>query len=344
MSHKIAIERLTEADIDALFEFRNRVLPANPKRADRARWQWLFKSNPANDCQLPVWVLKTQGRITGSISAIVLRIRKNKEVVTAYHGADFFVEQAFKGLPALRLVKTMMSHSRLQIGANMSESARKLFAKLGYIDLSPDLYSASIDIWSPDRPVCSIRSILSVCVKKVIRILAAGTGYRNTVTHRVPEDYGKLWQSISASKYLGVEKDSEYLSWRYEKCPKIKHNFIAFRRNKRLCALVITGIWQDFAKQYKTGLIFDILVPKGNIFLLFAALSGSLEFFKNKKCMNCSLHWSARWAKPVLRALGFHLGKSGLGLMVWIDKKNESIKTAQKPGKWLFSLGDTDRY
>ncbi len=143
MTKNFSISRMEASEIDALFEFRRKTFPENRKQMDQARWRWLYLANPETGGSLPVWLLKSEGRIVGSVAAVPTRIKVGKGGCVGFFGADYFVEREYLGLPALRLLKTMLAESPLNIGTNLSPSAQRLFAKLGYADLSTSLVQVS---------------------------------------------------------------------------------------------------------------------------------------------------------------------------------------------------------
>ena len=138
--NNITISALDEQGIDGLFHFRKRVLPQNSKQLDRKRWNWLFRQNPETmDNAVPTWVLQDGKEVVGSISSIPLKVKVGNSVSTCSFGSDYFVDENYLGLPALRLLKAMQKQYTVNIGANLSPSATKLFKKMGYADLTDNI-------------------------------------------------------------------------------------------------------------------------------------------------------------------------------------------------------------
>lgn len=344
MSVAMSVVPMAESDIDALFEFRERVFPNNWKRLHRDRWRWLYQQNPAAGGQIPTWLLRTQDRIAGSISAVPCRMRVGPDVIAAYFGTDYFVERSFLGLPALRLLMTMLAQSPVHIGANLSESARKLFLKKGYVDLGSQLYVASAGLTDRCQDDPTALSWLKQRVFRGTRGLARAAPYRTEINRPLPALYADLWKRIRASRGAGLEKDEDYMRWRYQSCPIGEPRFISALKGDRLVAMAVVDCRHLEDGQRKTGLILDLLLPDGERMALAVLIAACLEYFERSGCSACLLHWNAQWAKPVIRSMGFHIQGSDIGLMVWVAAGATSLKILQTPGSWSLILGDTDRF
>jgi len=342
MVEPYTIERLEEKDIESLFEFRQRVFPVNNKQMNRERWRWLFLNNPYAGASLPIWVIKTQDRIAGSICALPALFNIGRKVFWGCFGTDYYVEGCFKGQPALQLIRRIKAYSPLLIGANVSDSAHQLLLRMGCSDLSSEIYEATISLSRPGRMLARLTQTLRKCARNIIVMSARGIGYQTMISNYLPEDYHLFWSSLADGRYCGLDKNTTYMRWRYEKCPTLDHSFVLCRRHNSICAIIVVGIRNN--NHNRTGLILDILVKGCNPMDLLPALCAGLEYFTEQNCKFVTLHWTAHWAKPFFRLFGFNLRTSDLGLLVWVAKGSEHLKALQQPGRWKFSLGDSDRF
>lgn len=340
MVEPYSIERLDQKDIDALFDFRKRFLPQGDKQMDRKRWHWLYHDNPFVESQSPVWVIKTNDRIAGSIGTIPMPCILGGENIVANMGVDYYVEDSFKGLPALQLLKKAMASSPIFIGANISPSAKKLLLKMGSSDLSSHLYAGTASLLSTQDIPLSLPQRLKACMRWAVAVSLKAAGYRAIVSEQLPSDYEDLWRKVSFNLPCGLVKDTVYLHWRYVQNPTFPYRFITARRNDEIRAMMVVAI--QLSKG--VGLIFDIIVPQGDRRAFMAVLGEGLKFLKEQGCHTGCLHWNAAWAKPVLYLFGFDLNNSDLGHLVWVAGTAERFKIMQQPRRWTISLGDTDRY
>ncbi|WP_419663466.1 uncharacterized protein Dvar_37760 [Desulfosarcina variabilis str. Montpellier] len=341
MTASFKIERLSMKDVDLLFEFKQRLMPDNSKWMDRPRWNWLYKENPFVDLT-PVWVIKSNGRIVGSISGIVFKIHSGDESFTAYHGADFFVEEGFRGLPALRLFKKMASDGDLVVAANLSPDAKKLFLKMGFVDFSDHLYEAKVILSSGNYSFH--RFLVKRLVQNFMKLGTRLIGYEASINKEIPDNYELLWKRIVKRREYGIEKSRSYLRWRYAQCPSIQYDFVSITLQGNLKCLAVASIITDNGTGGSNGLLFDLLLPENDFLALIAALSAIINYFKRKRCDSFQMHWNASWARPILKGLGFWITQSDLGWLVNTRKDNEKLQKLMNPGTWYFSLGDTDKY
>jgi hypothetical protein len=333
---------MEESEIDALFEFRKKTFPENNKQMDRVRWRWLYLANPEGNGSIPVWVLKTEGGITGSIAAVPTRVRIGKDSCVAFFGTDYFVDREYLGLPALRLLKTMLAESALNIGANMSASAQRLFAKIGYADLSPGLIQVSAFV-PPKSGTGNLATYLKRVSRKIIRKMASPLSYKLEVTPKLPDSYGKFWDDIASSLEVSVVKDARYLRWRYEQCPSADYRFILLNRDGKLSSLAVAGIVAD-RNGARHGIILELLARDGDTFAACGAINACLDYFALHDCGSCVSHLSESWISRCYSLMGFSSEPSKLGFMALPATGNDALHKTKDAKSWAFALGDTDRY
>lgn len=342
MKTDISVCRLEESEIDVSFEFRKKTFPENNKQMDKVRWRWLYLANPEGNGSIPVWLLKAGGRITGSIAAVPTRIKVGQDSCVVSFGTDYFVDREYHGLPALRLLKTMLAESALNIGANMSASAQRLFAKLGYADLSASLVHVSACV-TPKPGTGNLASYLKTVSRKVIRKMASPVPYKLEITSKLPGSYDGFWDDIASSLEVSVVKDARYLRWRYEQCPSADYRFILLSRDGKLSSLAVAGIVAD-RNRARHGIILELLARDGDNFAACGAINACLDYFALHDCDSCASHLSESWISRCYSLMGFSREPSQLGFMVLPVPGNDALHKTKDAKSWAFALGDTDRY
>lgn len=340
----INILPLQNENIEKLFSFRAIEFPKNNKQLDTERWKWLYLDNPYIDgLSIPVWVMSHDNEYVGSISSIPLPVKIDQIKTTASFGSDYFVNSKYLGLPALRLLKTMQKQYEINIGANLSDSANKLFSKMGYIDLSSNINMATIFI-----PVNSnnstTKSLLKYHLYSLYRKIICKSNYAVYHSMTTPEATNDLWDRIEQNFNVSIIKDFNYIKWRYEKCPSINYTFLTLESGNDLSAMAIINIMED-NKGVKCGMISDILADSTSPDSINQLLHECIVYFKDSKCSSCITHFIDNNLYKYFRSLGFTLTQSDLGLMVHLPKtKSDKQKKLAAPENWSFWLGDTDRY
>jgi hypothetical protein len=337
---KFEIVRMEQREVDELFDFRRRVFPENSKQMDKDRWRWLLCDVPdTDDGGMTTWLMKDDGRIVGTISGIPVIFNIQGRSVRGFFGADYFVEEAYKGLPALRLLKEMHKQVTIHVGMNLSESAKKLFVKLGYFDLSENFISASMTLNSSYRGVKGeIRRVFYRCLRKTV----LNSDYDVKIVHSLGMDYSHLWDRVKESYPVIIEKNLEYMKWRYENCPTRKYRYVYLEKDNELIGLAIIAM-HKVGKEVK-GVIHDVILPHGATCILKNLLCRILEYFEKEDCQYCELQIMAPRALGLLKALGFRVEISSLGAMVLVKNQVEFFSAMQNPENWMLCIGDTDRY
>lgn len=328
------IERLALSDLDGLFEFRKKTFPESPRQLDRERWAWLYLNNPASQGRIPVWVLKADGRIVGSIASTDTLMRVDNRSILASFGNDFFVEKAYLGLLSLRLLKTMLSEYDLNVAANLSESARKLFDKMKYIDLSSSLDILTLPLLSATR----LRSRVKGVGLSLLRKALLSGSYECHISYQVPQSLDDLYEQTIARGRVSIVKDKKYFKWRYESCPSAEFQFVSAGEYGRLEGVAVISVIK------KQGVIMDILVPSQDKRLLAFLLQSCLRHFRENNCTECYTHVSRGWMTSCFKMFGFYQGISDIGLMYHTGVKEEPVAQILNDScSWDFNLGDTDR-
>jgi GNAT superfamily N-acetyltransferase len=217
--------------------------------------------------------------------------------------------------------------------ANDSESAIKLYTKMGYADLSE-----SVDIYTlPLLPPSGFKSYLKSALLWGARTVVFPKTFSTDISTTVPEGAEELWGQIARSPGVSVVKDTEYLRWRYELCPSTRFSFLSIHERGRLRGIaVVTTVKQQ-------GVIMDLLVTPGDQAGLTALIRGALRYFKGEGCTECYTHISRGWGRRLFFLFGFYRGVSSIGFMTQTSGNDAAMLDSKRPGAWHFNLGDTDR-
>ncbi len=342
MTANYSIDLMTINEIDLLFDFRKRVLPDNSKQADRKRWLWLLRDNPCNNGELTTWVLRTNGNIVGSSSCIPCEFICSGAQLTAGFGVDYFVDEGFKGLPALKLLKTSQAFAGVHVVTNLSDSARNLFPKLGYVDLSSFLNHAVTYLKPLPGKKDRLRSKLKRTYYRRVRRKYRAAPDSLLVDDQLPPAYADLWERVKSTCRIGVNKNLAYMKWRYEQCPTVKYRFVSLVHGALIEGLAVVTINEE--QGLRRGVIHDLILPADSQVPARKLLAATLDHFCDQGCQLCETHLMAPGIAGSLEKSGFSLTQSQLGMMVHFDKRNADLAEIVDGNAWTFSLGDTDRY
>jgi hypothetical protein len=348
------IAQLEEHQIDDYFRFRRRVFPPGPKQADRARWEWWFRDNPRVPGRaILTRVIVDDQEIVGALSAVPQALQVLGSLVSAVSWNDYFVDETRQlGLLALRLYLAGRDQYAVNIGANFSEPARRLFTKLGYVDLSAELRRVTAYFPANLGHSVPLTSHLKQSSLRPWRRILASTRYRVAVSDTIPVGTQELWATIAPGRPISFVKDANYLEWRYQQCPTVNYRFVHLDARGRTAALAVVAIpARDSAggvadhQTPREGLIMDLLAPAGDSRTTCAAIKACLDFFESNGCGYCSTHLLDQTMLRHFVRMGFESGPSDLGFLVHTTQNRFcGAESVTRPERWSFWLGDTDRY
>ena len=353
MGNALTIELLAEHQIPEYFRFRGRIFPATQIQLDRARWEWWFRDNPqVHDRAILTRVILENGEIVGSISTVPQRLQVGASVVTVASRNDFFVDPTRRlGLMALRLYRADHDQYEVNIGANISDSARRLLLKLNYIDLSDQLCEATAYFPSNLGAEVSGASRVKQYGLRLWRKILSRSTLEFAVSDSISEMAQNLWERISTERDVCFVKDLQYLRWRYEACPSTRFRFVHVMAGSVLTALavvVVVGDRDDIApgaRPAPRGIIMDLLAPPNDAVATFAAVNACLEFFEKQGCGSCSTHFLDYGMLRHFIRMGFDCRPSSVGLLVHTNRNRVHADAAvTNPQRWSFWIGDTDLY
>ncbi len=342
MTANYSIDLMTINEIDSLFDFRKRVLPDNAKRSDRGRWLWLLRDNPLVQGELTTWVLKVGDDIVGTASCIPCELNIAGKTVPAGLGADYFVDESFKGLPALKLFKASQKYAAVHVAANLSDSARSLFGKLGYVDLS-SFFIHAVAYLKPfpgnkDRLGSLLKRTYFRTVRRKYRVASDSL----LVDDQLPPAYADLWERVKSTCRIGINKNLAYMKWRYEQCSTVKYRFVTLVHGAMIEGLAVVTINEE--QGLHRGVVHDLILPADSPLTVRKLLAATLDHFCDQGCHLCETHLMAPGIAVNLEKTGFTLTQSQLGMMVHFDRRNADLAEIADGNAWTFSLGDTDRY
>lgn len=82
-----------------------------------------------------------------------------------------------------------------------------------------------------------------------------------SITQVVPSGYDNFWEQIRKQEILALWKDSEYLSWRYDRNPLFRPTYFTYTENGTITAMAVT------IEHNGAGAICELMVKDNNLVL-----------------------------------------------------------------------------
>ncbi len=338
----IEVLRATAHDWPALAEFYARQFSERLRLNDARAWQWEFLEQPGDGRQIPFFVLKVDGRIEGAIGYLQFELRAGDASFAAIHPVNYFVNPHYKGLPALRLFRAMLQEGRIVIGSYVSDDARRLLHKSGFVDFAAHVhgYHLGLRLTSHTNPRSGLIWLGRRIWESVLRGYI-GSKHR-PLTYRIENELNDTLLEIAGTwspPSVGIRKTAEYLRWRYARSPVLNCRYL----------------WQ-FDNRVPVGLAVLHLDPHEHAAVLLDLTAATwqpdqcagmiLETIRHARANALDMfatHCMSPVVDAVLRRIGCGRVTSDLGFMLY-SPGAESKKILADAKSWHFMIGDTDRY
>jgi len=309
-------------------------------------WKWQFLRNPEASDAVPFFVLEVAGEIQGAIGFTAARIRIGDRSIAASHPVNFFVNDRFRGLPALRLIKSVLAQRPIHFAGYFSPDTLRLFSRLGFINLSSHVFchylplgkSASRTDQQTRWILSSIRFTIWATLRMLVAAWASRQRYQHTHHDVLDDDTIDAVDSRSDGA-IRLAKHAAYFQWRYAKSPNLRCRYTVQRRNGQPYALAVTNL--DAATGRAT--ILDIQPACMTSMQAVALIVAVADDCRSLNAGMIQTHLLNKHLNRVFRMCLFGTQASDIGLLVRCDDSQIRERVANA-ANWHFVLGDTDRF
>ena len=223
-----------------------RVFGADAADANRLRWEWQYRSNPAARRGEPlIWVARERGAVIGQYAAMPVVARIEGHEVQAAWGMDVMVapERQRQGLGE-QLFRTWDRNVGAALGLGLTESSLKLFQKLRWPDLGavPALAkplsrrALRRSEWSQ-----TLNRLVSALTLPWVRLVSRPRPVTEEirVIRQFDERFTELWERVGDRFAFAVRRDAGYLNWKYVQPPHVRYQIAALVRDGRTDGYIV---------------------------------------------------------------------------------------------------------
>ena len=223
-----------------------RVFGIDAADANRLRWNWQYRSNPAARRDEPlIWVAREGGAIVGQYAAMPVVARIDGQEVEAAWGMDVMVapERQRQGLGE-QLFRTWDRNVGAALGLGLTESSLRLFQKLRWPDLGsvPSLAkplsrrALRRSEWSQ-----TLNRVVSALTLPWVRLVARPRPVTEEirVIRQFDDRFSELWERAGARFAFAVRRDAGYLNWKYVQPPHVRYQIAALVRGDRTDGYIV---------------------------------------------------------------------------------------------------------
>ncbi|OGL44901.1 MAG: hypothetical protein A2W05_06520 [Candidatus Schekmanbacteria bacterium RBG_16_38_10] len=313
-------------------------------------WRWKYFENTAGPSCI---ALALDGeRIVGRIGFIPVRFRLDSNVVTAAQQVDSDILQEYrKGgtyFSLSRMVRTEGEKRKLSFGYGFAiESTKEISVKyLGYRVVSP--VRRVMKILDPTQYIERTVKIpgtrlLGKSIGRLIKLkeeIFAGDDSDIFEVHNFDSRFDDLWKRARLGRIMAI-KDSEYLNWRYLKCPTVK--YVVFAKDERIPQGFIV-LHTALENNIKYGIIDDLIWNPDIPDIIKCLISRATKYFIEEGVENI-ISWAPQndFFKLLLRKKGF-VDRPMPHYLIAISRKDDGRLEGfiEDEKNWYYMLGDSD--
>ena len=350
-SEKTTVRRIKDEDIPALMKFFQELDPHNKKLNDRELWRWKYADSPNTSPDYPYFVIEVGDQIKGALAYLPFMISVGGKAMKSGHLADYFVAKEYRGIPAVRLLKECMKDCPVWMTASMSKHTKRLFPKMGFVDLSDHVnsYYLALDcsLFSSREGQKSGRSLVSALYGNVRRLWLAllniyySRQSPDTVTYQVTDSFDRAMvpNGPELRERTAIVKDADYIEWRYAKSPVLNCIYIGQTNRETRDGLAVLQI----DASAKEAVLLDFIHRSPTSPAAVCLILQVIKYCRSRGCTLLSTQMLNHPLEDILKRLRFGYGASSLGFMAYSEVTSIQDKLGDVK-HWSFMIGDTDVY
>lgn len=328
--------------LDALFR---RVFGHDAAEANRLRWDWRYRANPAVRGDAPIWVAREGSAVIGQVATIPVRLVVRGREIEGAWAVDAMVapERQRQGVGE-QLMRTWDAFAGASLGLGLAGGSRGLFEKLRWPVVSIPCLVKPLSRRALRRPrwppvLNRLVSALTLPVVRVVgrpRPLAAETH----VVRRFDEGVTALWERVSGKFDLAVRRDAPYLNWRFIAPPHVRYHVAVLRRGDETAGYVVYRHVRE--PLGRVTLVVDLLVDPDDdagVRTLAGWVDREARAADSDK-IRCYL--SHAGLRRGLRRVGYFQIGASIEMFVKVNAVAVDEAFYQHPERWHVTLGDSD--
>lgn len=341
------IDRFRPDDQRSAEQLYRRVFGTDAADANRLRWDWQYRRNPAAYRGEPlIWVARESGAVVGQYAAMpVVASLAGREVEAAW-GMDVMVapERQRQGLGE-QLFRTWDRNVGAALGLGLSDASHRLFTKLRWPDLGsvPSL-AKPLSRRALRRPTLPqpLNRLISALTLPWVRLVARPRPVTEEIRPIKQFDarFDDLWRRVSDRFAFAVRRDARYLNWKYVQPPHVRYHMAALVRGDRADGYIVYRHVRE--PLGRTTRLVDLLADpadESGVRALLRWLDAEARSADSDRVRTYITHAGFR---RLLKKSGYYQSTSSVQLVAKINALDVPGGFYQTPDTWHVTLGDAD--
>ncbi|WP_028892762.1 GNAT family N-acetyltransferase [Tenacibaculum sp. 47A_GOM-205m] len=265
----------------------------SPKEEEKVKWQFL--ESPINERYVDIALDKKNNQVAAIYAIFPIAFILDSKIVTASQSLDTMTDKDYRGkglfVNLAKDVYDKASQNNIQFvyGFPNGNSIHGFIRKLNWINLDPvpflikplktKYFTKRISFlsWLPNINLSKVKNKLVI---KDISIIE---------NNLFPNEVNKIWYEFSKSFKVALNRDKEYLDWRYLKKPLENYRIIhAYTKENEYLGFVVFAIKEKHGG--KIGYVMELIYNPSSKKVGEVLLSYAVNEMKKSQC-DCVLSW-----------------------------------------------------
>ena len=340
------IDRFRAEDQRGAESLYRRVFGADAAEANRLRWEWQYRRNPAARRGEPlIWVAREAGSVIGQYAAMPVIANIGGRELDAAWGMDVMVapERQRQGLGE-QLFRTWDRNVGVALGLGLTESSFRLFRKLRWPDLGsvPSL-AKPLSRRALRRATWSqgLNRLISALTYPWVRLVARPRPVTEEIRsiRQFDERFTDLWNRVGGSFAFAVRRDANYLNWKYVQPPHVRYHIAALVRGDRADGYIVYRHVRE--PLGRTTRLVDLLADpsdEAGVLALLRWLDREARAADSDRIRTYITHGAFR---KLLKKSGYYQTKSSVQLVAKVNAIDVP-RDFYAADDWHVTLGDAD--
>lgn len=333
------------------------------------RWQWQYgEDHGCRECKSFIQVAEAEGRIVGHHGAFPLPLRLGEQRIEVLCPGDFVVDAQHRWA-AFAMLKNLVGQGRTILGTGWSRAASKLFRfhEAAALPLSEVRYVYQLRYQGATRR--ELRQRLPGYLRWMGNRWGAAIATpvldhrRGRRSKRLPDlnlagalrpisrfgrEYDELWRAVTRQFEVSLDKDAEYLNWRYVDCPTMSPLCLGYYDERdRLAGVVIAcrRAHGDVMQRPcgEDGEIVELIAREPDARTVAQMIIPVMELLDGKGVDAVAATGLHSCLHPVLEGIGFERTQCGWGTLFAISNiPDHPAHALLRDDLWYFTSGDGD--
>ena len=323
-----------------------RVFGSDAAEANRLRWDWQYRLNPAARRGEPlIWVAREGGAVVGQYAAMPVIANVEGREVEAAWGMDVMVapERQRQGLGE-QLFRTWDRNVGAALGLGLTESSIGLFQKLRWPELGsvPSL-AKPLSRRALRRASWSqgLNKLISAITYPWVRLVARPKPVTEEIRSikQFDDRFTDLWTRIGGRFSFAVRRDAHYLNWKFVQPPHVRYHIAALVRGSRADGYIVyRHVREPLGKTTRLVDLFADPSDEAGVLALLRWLDREARAADSDRIRTYLTHGAFR---KLLKKSGYYQTRSSVQLVAKVNALDVP-RTFYAPDTWHVTLGDAD--